>query len=64
MIRNPVPTSYRDWHGYEEEKNRPSDVISISHRSYVSLNGYTFRVHEHVCVRSIMLVFAIFNVFH
>jgi len=29
-------------------KNRPNDVISIPHRSNVSLNGYTWsvRVHE------------------
>jgi len=31
-----------------KKKNRLNDVISIPHRSYVSLNGYTwsFRVHE------------------
>ena len=51
MMRNPVPISYRDRHGYEEEEEEeeePNDIISISHRSWVSLNGYTwkFRVHE------------------
>jgi len=53
MMRNPVPISYRDRHGYEEEEDaeeeeEPNDIISISHRSWVSLNGYTwkFRVHE------------------
>ena len=51
MMRNPVPISYRDRHGYEEEEEEeeePNDIISISHRSWVSMNGYTwkFRVHE------------------
>jgi len=26
----------------KKKKNQPNDVISISHRSYVSLNGYTW----------------------
>ena len=49
-----------------KKKNRPNDVISIHHRSYVSLNGYAwrFRVHEHAWARSVMLIFATFNVFH
>ena len=49
-----------------KKKNRPNDVISIHHRSYVSLNGYTwrFRVHEHAWVCSAMLIFATFNFFH
>ena len=60
----PVPTSYWDWHGYEEEE--PSnDVISIPYRSYVFLYGYTwsFRVHENAWARSVLLILAIFNVF-
>ena len=49
-----------------KKKNRPNDVISIPHHSYVSLNGYTwrFRVHENAWARSVMLICAIFNVFH
>ena len=47
------------------KKNRPNDVISIPHRLYVSLNGYTwsFRVHENALARSGMLSYAICNVF-
>ena len=49
-----------------KKKNRPNDVISISHRSYVFLNGYTwnFRVRENAWVRCAMFIFATFNVFH
>jgi len=49
MIRNPVQTPYRDWYIYEEPTKLRHFVISIPHRSYVSLNGYiwSFRVHEH-----------------
>ena len=48
-----------------KKKNRPN-VISIPHYSYVSLNGYTwsFRVNEKAWARSVMLMFAIFYVFH
>ena len=68
-MRNPVLTSYRDCHGYEgmkKKKNRPNDVISIPRRSYVSLNGYilSFRARENARARSVILIFAIFNVFH
>jgi len=46
--------------------NRPNDVIWIPHRSYVSLNGYTwsFRVHENTSACSVMPTYAICNVFH
>ena len=46
------------------KKNRRNDVISILRRSYVSLNGYTwsYRGHEHALVRSVMIIFAIFNI--
>ena len=46
------------------KKNRRNDVISILRRSYVSLNGYTwsYRGHEHAWVRSVMIIFAIFNI--
>ena len=49
-----------------KRKNLPNDVMSIPHRSYVSLNGYTrsFRMHKNSCSCSVMLIFAIFNVFH
>jgi len=49
-----------------KKKNRPNDIISILRRSYVSFNGYTwsFRVYEHVRVRSAMLIYTTFNVFH
>jgi len=52
-----------NWHGYEEELN---EVISIHQRSYVSLNGYTwsFHVPENAQARSVILIFAILNVFH
>ena len=52
MMRNPVPISYRNWHGYEEEEEEEEEEgpteFSIPHRSYVSLNGYTscFCVNE------------------
>jgi len=48
------------------KKNRPNDVILTPQRSYFSLNGYTcgFRVHENAWSRSVMLIFAIVNVFH
>jgi len=29
------------------KKNRLNDVISIPHRSYVSLNGYNLRLRVH-----------------
>ena len=60
MMRNPVSTLYRDWHGYEEEEE-----FSIPHRRYVSLNSYTgsFRVHRNSRARSVMPIFAIFNIF-
>ena len=50
----------------DKKKNRPNDIISISHRSYVSLNGYAWssRVHENARALSVMLTFDIFYVFH
>ena len=41
-----------------KKKNRSNNFISIPHRSYVSLNGYawSFRVHGHALVRSVMLI--------
>ena len=37
----------------------------MSHRVHVSLNAYHFVcVHERACARSVMLIFAILNVFH
>ena len=52
MMHKPVPTSYRDWHGYEE------DFMFL-------LNGYTwsFRVYENALAPSGMLSYAICNVF-
>jgi len=46
MMRSPVPTSYRDLHGYEEEKNdRMTSFRSLIEELYVSLNGYTWLFH-------------------
>ena len=47
------------------KKTLPNDVISIPHRSYDSLNGYTwsFCVHEHAWARSVMPIFAKVNDF-
>jgi len=49
-----------------KKKNRTNDVISIPHCSYESLNGFTwsFRVQGNACARSVMLIFALFIVFH
>ena len=49
-----------------KKKNRPNDVISIPHRSYVSLKGYTwsFRVNEKARAHSVMLISPIFNIFN
>ena len=69
MMRNPVPISYRNWHGYEEEEDEEEEEgpteFSIPHRSYVSLNSYTgsFRVHRNSRARSVLPIFAIFNIF-
>jgi len=27
MMRNPVPTSYRNWHGFEEEEEEEEEPI-------------------------------------
>jgi len=45
-----------------KKKNRPNDVISIPHRSYVSLNGYTwsFRV-ETVLYMETFFFFLLFD---
>ena len=45
MVRCHVPTSYRDWHGCEQD--RPNDIVLIPCRVHVSLNGFNwgFRVH-------------------
>ena len=53
MMHTLVPTSHRDWNGYMK-KNR-----------YL-VAGYTwrFRVHENAWARSVILIFAILNVFH
>ena len=53
MMRSPVPTSYRDLHGHEEEKNdRMTSFRSLIEELYVSLKGYTwlFHVYENACV--------------
>ena len=65
MTRNPVRTSKQDWHGQEEEE--PTEWRHFDTSSQIcSLNCYTWscRVHEHAWVRSVMLIFVIFNVFH
>ena len=47
------------------KKYRPNDLTSMPHRSYIYLNGYTwsFLSHENDWVLSVILVFALFNVF-
>jgi len=43
-MRNPVPTSYRDWHGHEEEKlTEWSHFDTSSQLCFLEwLNGYTW----------------------
>ena len=62
MMRNPVPISYRDWHAYEEEEMSLRNLITVMFPWMVTLKS--FRVHENAWACSIMLIFAIFNVFH
>jgi len=54
------------WIGMDMKKNWLNEVISIHHRSYVSLNGYTwsFHVPENAQAHSVILIFAMLNVFH
>ena len=48
MMRNPVQTSYQDWHGYEEEK--PTEwrhfdtLLQLCFLEWLHLDGYTWMV--------------------
>ena len=50
--------SYGDWHGYEE---KPTEWRQLCFLEWLHLE---IRLHENAGVRSVMLIFAIFNVFH
>ena len=65
IMRNPMPTSYRDWHGYEEKE--PTEWRHFDTSSQLCFREWlhwSFRMHKYAWARSIKLIFAIFNVFH